>query len=68
MGLTRPSGSCFRSLTGAIDPRARSLSRPTQSPSTRVRLQVLAILENCASKILPKTSDTLRVLFILRDL
>jgi len=30
-----------------------------------MRLQVLAILENGASKILPKGSDTLRILLIL---
>ena len=30
-----------------------------------MRLQVLAILENGASKILPKGADTLRVLLIL---
>ena len=30
-----------------------------------MRLQVLAILENGASKILPKGTDTLRVLLIL---
>lgn len=67
MGLTRPRASLFRSLTGAIDPRARSLSRPTHSPLMQMRLQVLAILENGASKILPKASDTLRVLLILPD-
>jgi hypothetical protein len=33
----------------------------------QMRLQVLAILENGASKILPKASDTLRVLLILPD-
>jgi len=32
-----------------------------------MKLQVLAILENGASKILPKGSDTLRVLLILQD-
>jgi len=32
-----------------------------------MRLQVLAILENGASKVLPKASDTLRVLLILPD-
>jgi hypothetical protein len=63
----RPSGSLFRSLTGAIDPRAGSLSVPTHSPSMEMRLQVLAILENGASKILPRASDTLRVLLILPE-
>jgi hypothetical protein len=67
LGLTRPSGSLFRSLTDAIDPRARSLSPPTRSLSMQMRLQVLAILENGASKVLPKASDTLRVLLILPD-
>jgi len=32
-----------------------------------MRLQVLAILENGASKLLPAGSDTLRILLILRD-
>lgn len=36
-------------------------------PALQVKLQVLAILENGASKILPKGSDALRVLLILRD-
>ena len=67
MGMTRPKASFFTSLTGAIDPRARSLSPWTHSPSLQMRLQVLAILENGASKILPKASDTLRVMLILSE-
>src|SRR5947209_4852720 len=61
----RPWGSLFRSLTCDIDPRATSLSPSEALSLGHMRLQVLAILENGASKILPKGSDTLRILLIL---
>src|SRR5207247_8404552 len=61
----RPWGTLFRSLTCDIDPRATSLSPSEALSLGHMRVQVLAILENGASKILPKGSDTLRILLIL---
>ncbi len=66
LGMRHPPPSLFSSVT--CEPTCVRGPYPPEGHhgSKQMRLQVLAIMENGASKIIPKGSDTLRVLLILR--
>src|SRR5947208_10185263 len=66
VGMRHPRPSLFSSVT--CEPTCVRGPYPPEGHdgSKQMRLQVLAIMENGASKIIPKGSDTLRVLLILR--
>jgi len=66
LGMRHPRPSLFSSVT--CEPTCVRGPYPPEGHhgSKQMRLQVLAIMENGASKIIPKGSDTLRVLLILR--